>query len=299
MDQSRQTMVTARVICIVSKRHRLQQHLSQLAEISEIMNSMKNLAFMETRKLARYLGRQRQVTRIIEDAAEEFLRFSPVPTFPVETAVDVYLLIGSERGFCGDFNEVLLNHADTCIAASEQEIYRLIAVGRKLGSKLQNDKRLAVFLDGPSVTDEITAVLHQVALAVDNISRQYGVINLSVFYFDSGSGHASVRKVLPPFQELTGRGTSPSMPPLLNLKPQVFLAELISHYLFAALHEIFCASLMVENQKRIQHMDAAIRHVDDKIDAISRESHQIRQEEITEEIEVIMLTNVHQWPFQK
>jgi len=46
--------------------------------------------------------------------------------------------------------------------------------------------------------------------------------------------------------------------PLLNLAPEAFLAELLDHYLFAALHEMFYTSLTAENHQRMEHLQRAL-----------------------------------------
>jgi F-type H+-transporting ATPase subunit gamma len=50
------------------------------------------------------------------------------------------------------------------------------------------------------------------------------------------------------------------------------------------------SSLMAENQRRIQHMDAAVRRLERTSTELLQKRNVLRQEEITEEIEVIMLS---------
>lgn len=52
---------------------------------------------------------------------------------------------------------------------------------------------------------------------------------------------------------------------------------------------------MTENQRRVQHMDYAVRRIEQKSEALLQRCNGLRQEEITEEIEVIML-NVETLP---
>jgi F-type H+-transporting ATPase subunit gamma len=68
------------------------------------------------------------------------------------------------------------------------------------------------------------------------------------------------------------------------------LTGLIEQYLFAALHELLYSSLMAENQRRMQQMDAAVRRLEKNSADLLRKRNISRQEEITEEIEVIMLS---------
>ena len=61
----------------MSARRGLQQHLYGLTEINQILNSMKTLAVIETRKLARFGATQHKVVTEIERAAADFCRSFP------------------------------------------------------------------------------------------------------------------------------------------------------------------------------------------------------------------------------
>ncbi|MBI5626386.1 MAG: F0F1 ATP synthase subunit gamma [Nitrosomonadales bacterium] len=78
--------------------------------------------------------------------------------------------------------------------------------------------------------------------------------------------------------------------PLLNLEPAQFLPQLTDQYFYAALHEVFYASLMAENRKRLEHMDSAIRRLEKDEAKLRLRYNVLRQEEIIEEIEIIMLS---------
>jgi F-type H+-transporting ATPase subunit gamma len=69
------------------------------------------------------------------------------------------------------------------------------------------------------------------------------------------------------------------------------LLDLAEHYLLACLHEILYTSLLVENQSRVTHLTDAVNHLDDKLASLAHQSNALRQEEITEEIEVILLNS--------
>jgi len=79
-------------------------------------------------------------------------------------------------------------------------------------------------------------------------------------------------------------------PPLLNLPPEAFLLDLTDHYLFAALHQMLYTSLMQENRRRMNHLEGAVRHLDEESSDLARQCNALRQEEIIEEIEVILLS---------
>ncbi len=92
----------------MSQSRELQLHITQMEEIRTILNSMKNLAFMEIHKLMRFQTMQGQAVANIENAAMDFLDFYPLPVAD-DNATHICILVGAERGFCGDFNESLIN----------------------------------------------------------------------------------------------------------------------------------------------------------------------------------------------
>ena len=52
----------------------------------------------------------------------------------------------------------------------------------------------------------------------------------------------------------------------------------------------FSVSLIAENRRRLAHMEGALRRLDETTAVLGRRMHAARQEEITQEIEVIMLS---------
>ena len=273
----------------MTRRHNLDRHRHSLAEIRTIMNSMKTLAYMETRKLAHFLDAQHAVTRSIENVVEDFLGFFPETLPEVTEARPVYLLIGTERGFCGDFNHVLLRHMETALQGGLSDTAILIAIGHKLHTLLEGDDRVVTMIDGASVAEEVTSVLNQLVSTLTDLQHKYGM--LTVYCLCHGSEDGIVmQRLLPPFQDFLHKSARFQYPPMLNQTPRELIVDLTDHYLFAMLHELLYTSLMMENHHRVTHLEGAVQHLDDKYVALAREYNAIRQEEIIEEIEVMLLS---------
>jgi len=279
----------------VSRRLEVEHRLRGLGEIRDIMNAMKNLAVMETHKLTRVLAAQQRVVASIRSAAADFISFYPDLLPRDRDAREVYVLLGSERGFCGDFNDALVRKAaaqDGFLAATG-----LIAIGSRLGEQLAGDSRAVARISGPSVLDEVESVLLRFmeTLQAWQASQTSGrPLRLTVVHHRAESAEITVSR-LRPFSEPETPPPRSGHPPLLNLEPSVFLAALAEQYLFAALHEIFYGSLMAENQRRVQHMSEAVKRLDDQSSGLLRTRNVLRQEEITEEIEIIMLNVGTPW----
>lgn len=275
---------------LVSKRRDLEAQLHSLAEIKEIMGAMKNLALMEVHRLTRFLDTQRRVVASIEAAAADFLLFHPELFADEKEFRNVYLLVGSERGFCGDFNEALLRALDHHVGSAGD--VTMVAIGSKLAAKLLDDPRVAASLEGASVVEEVDSVLVKLMDTLTGLGAA-GVaeasLRLTVFHHDAAEERVKVSD-LRPFQKPESTTHRFMYAPLLYVPPPSFFAGLADQYLFAVLHELLYSSLMAENQRRMQHMDAAVRRLERTSTELWQKRNILRQEEITEEIEVIMLS---------
>lgn len=281
----------------MSKRHELDEHLRTLGDMRGILGAMKNLALMETQKLTRYLATQRRAVGTIEAAAADFFTVYPEALPGPGDAKRVYLLIGSERGFCGDFNDGLvaaLARRYPFAPGGDRPAHEplLIAVGHKLSAKLGEDARVVARVGGPTVAEDIQPVLRALVEALREVQAGQAAacpLDLTILHHrpDSDGVHIEARQ---PLSGLKRPAVRFPYPPVLNLAPRAFVAALMDQYLFAVLHEVFYSSLMAENTRRFQQMDQALQHLDKQTAALMLRRNSLRQEEITEEIEIIMLS---------
>ncbi|MGD2167528.1 MAG: FoF1 ATP synthase subunit gamma [Gammaproteobacteria bacterium] len=274
----------------MTKRRDLEHHRDGLQEIGEILSSMKTLAYMETRKLGRFLSAQQKVVASIREIAEDLLGFYPELRPQPHEVTPVFLLIGSERGFCGDFNRALTVRLAQAMREHGHDQPRVVTVGHKLRSLLEGDKSVVAFLDGASVAEEVPAVLQNLIDELNALqTRIPGLALFGVFHDDED---IDIAALLPPFEQPPPDTPSASFPPLLNVTAEDFLRDLVDHYLFAALNNMLYASLMAENQRRVSHLEGAVRHLEQESGELTRKCRALRQEEIVEEIEVILLSAV-------
>lgn len=278
----------------MSKRAQIRRRLGLLNEISGIMGAMKNISLMETHKLARVLTHQHRVLAGIEAAAADFLSHYPEIGYRTEfEAPSVVVAIGSQRGFCGDFNEALAHAVREHWQQASGELGGVLVVGRRLATKLGADPLVIAALDGPSVAEEVEAVLHRLMDRLGELQARQsrtGLLAVTVIAHHEGEAAPGRRSLLP--VPHPGR-PSPRFPypPLLNLAAPTFFSQLARHYLWAQMHDVFYSSLMAENRRRLQHMEGAMQRMEERAGDLKRKYNLLRQEEITEEIEVIMLSS--------
>jgi F-type H+-transporting ATPase subunit gamma len=269
----------------MSRSRRVEDHLKQLGELQSIIVSMKTLSQLELHKLSFFADSQSGMMQVLEQMATDFLSFFP-RTIP-EAGNVLWLLIGSERGFCGGFNEILVKRLfeewPQCIEHPE----KVVSVGHKLCWRL--DERLPGYagLAGASASEEIPSILRQVVITIQNLLMQQNATTLRVLYHSDERDRVISRQLLPP--EMGAMSDRTRFPPALHLDPELFFSGFLQHYLLLGLTQLFSVSLLAENRHRVQHLGGAARRLDDQMEILHSKARSLRQEEITEEIEMILL----------
>lgn len=278
----------------MTRRQELERQLQSLTEIRSIMGAMKSLALVEIRKLSRMHASHRRVVKTLRTAMSDFFAYHPEFYPAPSRAPPLVLLIGSERGFCGSFNEVLLEGVERRLGEAERPRARFIAVGNKLGARLEGDPRVIERLGGASATEEVPVVLGGLLSTVQTVAaRGPGLAELALWavYHDPGEGGVRVEDLMA-FPAPASPGGHRS-PPYLPLPPRTFLSDLIAHYLFGVLADLYYTSLTAENRARLAHMEAATHRLEARTEELTLHRNVLRQEEITQEVELILLSAEH------
>lgn len=275
----------------MSRRHKLRQHLQRLGEIRKIIASMRSLASLQVSRAERYLRHQQRVLETVEAATRELLGHYPALRPAAPEGGEWLLVIGSERGFCGGFNAQLISQLGL-----QGKSPPLLVVGQKLAERLEGDLRLAHVVAGPTVAEEVPRQLDRLVAEMRELNPDGRSLQLSVLCHQGEGELPRIVTLLPPFGEWALADPVDPYPPLLNLAPEQLFEELVDHYLFSRLHTLLYGSLLAESRHRVQHLDGAVERIDEHLERISHRGERLRQEEITEEIEVLLLGADHPLP---
>jgi F-type H+-transporting ATPase subunit gamma len=275
----------------MSKRREVQRRVEAFGEIRDILAAMKNLALLELQKVGRFATNQRRAVQTIEQAAADFFSFYLNQLSRPRNFFQVSLLIGSERGFCGDFNEQLVAESATWLAQAEGAESPVI-VGSRLAMTLERRGTMGIRIQGPEVAEDVETVLAAIVETLGKFQRDRlddRLLALMALYHDDESDAVRIRRLLP-IPELPAAEPAFAYAPYLDLSPIELFRKLADHHLYAALHEVLYSSLLAENRQRLNHMDGAMRRIDDDLAKLKLRYNVLRQEEIIEDIEVILLS---------
>jgi F-type H+-transporting ATPase subunit gamma len=273
----------------MSRRHALTKRLAGLTDIGDILSAMKSLALMETRRLGEFMESQRRRVATIEAAAADFLAWHPDLATAPEAGHELCLVIGSQQGFCGDYNDAMAERLQRYCGKDANAPTHWVVLGERLSSRLADDPRMMLALPGATVAHEVPAVLLRLSREIARLLalRDLAGHGFSVLHHCADSGDIRLRRLLP-LRDLPPPAPA-SHAPDLNLSPADFLAGLHQHYLHAALNEAIYSALLVENRQRQNHMDRALNRLDETVERLRLAANRQRQEDITEEIELLLL----------
>lgn len=282
----------------MTKRTALKKHLLSLGEIENIINAMKNLSLMEINTVSKFLITENYLVNTLKDVIADFFAFHRdiLQSKSMENDVEkLYILVGSERGFCGNFNELIIKNQENLIN-NHNEKSITIAIGNKLVTKLTGKNIATININGANITEEIRSVVLLLMQELNKIiskKKSPTILGNWIIIFNEESDYGIKTLVFKPFADF-GKNIETtkkfSNPPLLYLDPEKFLTEFMDQYLFAILHQVFYASFLIENRQRLKHMEGALDWLKNKNNALKLKFNELRQEEITEEIEVVMLS---------
>ncbi|HWQ15979.1 MAG TPA: F0F1 ATP synthase subunit gamma [Roseiflexaceae bacterium] len=255
----------------MSRYRELTEHLRGLEDIRAILSGMRTLAAVELQRVARLQAPAAQLRAGLEAAVAAHFAARPAPA--VAPGAGLWVVLGSEKGLCGDFNERLL-------AGLPDDAAPRVLVGSKLAAAPVS--AVVARCPGALGADDLGPVLGTLAQTLAGLGAMAGG-SLQVLCHDPQSQQLRRVAVLPP-----PVGPAPAAAPRLQLPPAQFAAALLEQYLFAVFNGLLLDSLLAENQQRIAHLQAALQRLDERCETLRQRQRRARQEQIIEEVEVAL-----------
>ncbi len=263
----------------------IEARIASFAQLQDVISVMRSLAATRVQQAQDALPAIRSYSDTIGQAiarAESYLKEDAAGCAAEGAKRQGLILFCGEHGFCGAYNETLLE-----AVPRQAEGIELYVVGSR-GASLADERRIALEWSTPMATNigTVTAVAHQVAEALyDRFSRGGMAQVTMVFARYTGHGRSTIeREVLLPLDLGRFRAYLSRPAPLSNLPPRILIDRLIEEYFFAQLVRGATESFASENAARVAMTQSARHSIDGRLEDLTAEQRQIRQQEITNEI---------------
>lgn len=259
----------------MSTQGALRERGALLEELRQIVQAMRNMAIAETNRLANAQPALAAARDAVMEALARIPAAAASPAAPAGGAA-CWLVLGTERGFCGAFNERVA--AAVRELAERNPAIRVLAAGERLHSVLGALPCSVVPLGGCASLDEADRTL---AAWLDALGRESAACG-QIWMLHAGESGIVHRRVLPP------AAPAPLAPALRYLPDDALRRALLAQALRLELEQGIVESLAQENRARRAQMQHAQDHLDELTGQLRRRYAALRQETITSEQETLM-----------
>ena len=259
-----------------------------------MVKTMKSLAAVNIRQFERAVESLEQYRKVVDMGWSVFLRMGRPSGSSSKNDGNVCLVVGSDQGMCGQFNEALWPFLDEQVRgeAVPEGKWTYWSVGEKVRGILE-DAGVAGDIHFPA-PGSLNAVIERVQETIQRVEGHRSNKRMETLYLchhvvgDQG-GYAPVfQKVLPLDASWAEARRSAPWPnrclPMLGSSRNTMFKNLFRQYLFISFYRAFAQSLAGENAARLMAMQAAEKNIlelQDDLQALFREQ---RQAGITSEL---------------
>jgi F-type H+-transporting ATPase subunit gamma len=198
---------------------------------------------------------------------------------------NLYIVIGSEKGLCGNFNNILCSFLGQQLTAQEIKNSHFIVVGKKAKHYFeQNNIPVLVSFDKiqTSKVEEIASALF------DFIESKYSDYKSIACIYNNPKTFFTVeaiKKVLIPVQPESCELNPRSLDSYVWIQPEPAVASILFKTLLKTnIYTLLTQSMIAEQSSRFLSMDSSTRNADHLLKAMNLEYNKIRQARITREI---------------
>jgi F-type H+-transporting ATPase subunit gamma len=258
---------------------------------------MKVLAAVSMRQYEQAVAALTEYDRTVEMALQVVLRDQSALMSQTEPWVDGgfgAVILGSEQGLCGRFNDQIAEAALPAMQRLEPEAKRrsVIAVGSRAATRLEEMGQPVVeSLTMPASLGGVNAMVQDILKYVETWRMQQHLGHIVLFHNRLLSGSVYVPhtvRLLPfdgaRFYHLMAQGWPSRSLPTFTMEREPLLTSLLRQHLFVMLYRSLVESLASENASRLASMQAAEHSIEERLEDLKTQFRYQRQHVITEEL---------------
>jgi len=249
----------------------LNKKIDTAHDLLSVVKTMKNLAAVNIRRYERAVESLEQYITTVDMGWQVFFRSDTVILRKAAGKKAVCMVIGSDQGMCGQFNEILISHAVKEAKKLKEKDLDLTfwSLGEKISRSLA-DKKYSIG-NHFSVAESLSGINAQVQVVIQQIESWQGSRRLEHFYIchniltKKGGYKQIFYRLLPLDKDWADQYTAKKWPsrclPQMDLPQQEMFTHLFRQYLFISLYRGLVQSLAGENLARLMAMQAAEKNI--------------------------------------
>lgn len=272
---------------------RLSKKIGTANDLLSVVKTMKSLAAVNIRQFERAAKSMDEYSNVIETGWQALIRNHVHIQSRKRSSVAICLVIGSDQGMCGQFNDTIVQFAMNEISSLKAQGARSYCwtAGERARAGLEEKNKIEHHFSLPSSNDAISDLMFTIVQHFAALHENNQIEMLFLYYNCLGTEgmYEPVSLQVLPFDEAwskqhkEARWPSRSFP-MIGMEMDTFFEHIFRQHIFASIYRAFAQSLACENAARLASMQAAEKNIlelEEKLQAKSRES---RQSAITAEL---------------
>lgn len=280
---------------------RVKSRLDNIKVIEPLLGALRTMSMGTWQVALKQIGDIAQYEQSLDDVLVEILPFlnqarrrkNKRPSQKPAKTDAIILIIGTERGLCGKFNENLVNSALTWIDAQNFPSYKVWAFGTKMIQELSHRN---IELDWQeSLQTSAVPPFEDSFNTAQKWLKQYEAFAFNQFFIlfnqsiRGGSYQFAALKLLP--YDILDRFQSNQNfaqqwpPPIIETDPQTIYQQIIRYLIAASYHKALLGSAVAEHSSRYNLMQEAKNNAEEIIEDLKQVINTERKRKITQEIQ--------------
>lgn len=276
----------------------IKRRIDSTDDLHTVVRTMKSLAAVNIRQYEQASQSLEEYVRTLDMALGVVLRHDPDTRLYTRQSARKQagaVIFGSDQGMCGSLNEQVTSHALSALSDSRGrglETIPVVCTGLRAADRLADaGVNCRDIRELPGSVHRITPHVGEILETIDNWQADTGVDHILLFHArqTSAAGYTPQTVHLLPIdarwlEQHRFRTWDSSSLPMFTMDPDQLLSSLIREYLFITLFRAFVDSMASENAARLAAMQGAQTNIEELMDNLQRQYHQLRQMSITEEL---------------
>ncbi len=296
----------------------LQRRIERTKDLHSVVKSMKALAAASIRQYEHAADAVGEWGQAIDLALQVALRNSDAKLKEVLTPLGretAAIVIGSDQGMCGQFNDDIASLAIEKLARDAESTAgnpkagdggggpsepedtddtrpRILAIGERVAARLQDaGLRVSRRVDVPPQAEGIARQAGEALVQAERWRSEHAIQRIRLFHNRrlSASRYRPEETTLWPLdlshlRHLVNRPWHSRSLPIARMNRDRLLAGLIRQYLFVTMFRALAESAASEQASRLTSMQAAEQDIEDRLDDLTQQHNQQRQQAITGEL---------------
>ena len=278
----------------------LKKELDSTKSLQGIVSTMKSIAVVNIKKYEKIAYNIVKYQSNIDLAMQAILSQNPNlinfidyienRTERNENKRDIVIIIGSNQGLCGRFNdkivEYYINNSKT-----DKNSY-IISIGERITSLLKSKKiKIDKTFNIPNSSDSIVNLVYDLFTTIENKINDKTLRKILVYFTShtgDSAGNLTKKRIIPLekkyFEKLKNKKWPTNNIPYWRIDSKKLISDLIQQYIFSNIYLAISNSMASEQRNRLITLQGAEQNIKDHITETTLKYNQKRQGVITSEL---------------